>query len=157
MLFALLIGFIAVIVLNKLSSDKKVVSKQLKWLSTIAFIIVLLKIVLGTDVREQVDEISMAMSFTGRESWVQKLNSVFDIHRNTAWIAALICIVLFWQSLTYRGLQRTSYIILFAILSTIALGLILYNMNLPQAAQPLHLLLSGILLTALFAHRLKIR
>ena len=157
MLFALLIGFVAVIIINKLSNEKKVISKQLKWLGTIAFFLVLAQIILGTDVREQVDEISVAMSFAGRETWIQKLNYVVDIHRNTAWLVALLCIFLFWQSLPYQRLQRTSYYILLSVLATVAVGLVLYNMNLPQAAQPLHLLLSSILLTALFAHRLKIR
>ncbi len=156
MLLALLIGFIAVIILQKLSSEKKVVNKSLKWLGTIAFILVLAQIILGTDVREQVDEISVAMSFTGRETWIQQLGSAIDVHRNTAWLAALICILLFWQSLPYQSLRKTSYYILLSVLATVAVGLILYYMNLPQAAQPLHLMLSGLLLTALFAHRLKL-
>lgn len=156
MLFALLIGFVAVIIINKLSGEKKAISKQLKWLGTIAFFLALAQIILGTDVREQVDEISTLMSFTGRESWLQHVNGAIDIHRNFAWLVALICIILFWQSLPYQTLQRTAYYILFSVLVTVAVGLILYYMNLPQAAQPLHLLLSSILLTALFAHRLKV-
>ena len=157
MLFALLIGFVAVIVLQKLKDENKVKNKSLKWLSTAAFVLVLLQIVLGTDVREQIDEISIAMSFTGRETWIHQLNNVFLIHQNTAWIAALLCIYLFWQSLPYEALQRVSYYILLSVLATVGVGLILFYTNLPQAAQPLHLLLSSILLTALFAYRLKIR
>lgn len=156
MLFALLIGFVAVIILNKLSLEKKVISKPLKWLSTIVFFIVLMQIILGTDVREQIDEISIAMSFTGRETWLSHLNNVFDVHRSVAWLAALLCIILFWLSLPYQSLQRTAYFTLLSVLATVAVGLILFSMNLPQAAQPLHLLLSSLLLTALFAHRLKI-
>ncbi len=156
MLLALLIGFAAVIILHKLSNQPKVISKQLKWLSTAAFVIVLTQIILGTDVREQVDEISVMMSFTGRETWIDRLNGVFDFHRNFAWIAALICIFLFWQSLAYQSLQRISLFILATVFTTIAVGLILFYMNIPQAAQPLHLLLSSLLLTALFAYRLKV-
>ncbi len=73
MLFALLIGFVAVIVLQKLSKENRVKNKSLKWLSTAALVLVLLQIVLGTDVREQIDEISKAMSFTGRETWIHQL------------------------------------------------------------------------------------
>lgn len=156
MLFALLIGFVAVIVLQKLKDEKTVKNKQLKWLSTVAFVLVLLQIILGTDVREQIDEISTAMSFTGRETWIHQLNNVFLIHQNGAWIAALLCIYLFWQSLSYKALQRVSYYILLSVLATVAVGLILFYMNLPQAAQPLHLLLSSLLLTALFSYRLKV-
>ncbi len=157
MLFALLIGFVAVIVLQKLSNKNKVKNKQLKWLSTAALVLVLMQIVIGTDVREQIDEISIAMSFTGRETWIHQLNNVFLIHQNGAWIAALLCIYLFWQSLSYQALQWVSYYILLSVLATVGVGLILFYMNLPQAAQPLHLLLSSALLTALFAYRLKVR
>ncbi len=157
MLLALLIGFVAVIVLHKLSNENIIKNKPLKWLSTAAFGLVLLQIILGTDVREQIDEISAAMSFTGRETWIHQLNYVFVIHQNVAWIAALLCIYLFWQSLSYQTFQRVSYYILISVLATVAVGLILFNMNLPQAAQPLHLLLSSALLTALFAYRLKVK
>ena len=156
MLFALLIGFVAVIILHKLSDKNRVKNKQLKWLSTAAFVMVLVQIILGTDVREQVDEISMAMSFTGRDTWISHLNSVFNIHQNFAWLAALVCIYLFWQSLSYQSLQRTAVFILLAVFATVALGLFLFYMNLPQTAQPLHLLLSSLLLTALFSYRLKV-
>ena len=156
MLFALLIGFVAVIIINKLSQKPKVVNQSLKWLSTITFFIVLLQIILGTDVREQVDEISTAMSFIGRETWLAHVNSVLNIHRNSAWLVALLCIFLFWQSLVYEPLRRVSFFTLLLVLSTIAVGLLLFYLNLPQAAQPLHLLLSSLLLTALFAHRLKV-
>ncbi len=157
MLFALLIGFVAVIILHKLNRGNQVANRSLKWVSTITFFLVLIQIVLGTDVREQIDEISTVMSFAGRETWIGYLNNVFDVHRNSAWLAALLCIVLFWQSLSYQVLRRVSFFILLSVLSTVAVGLILYNMNLPQAAQPLHLLLSSLLLTALFAHRLKLK
>lgn len=156
MLFALLIGFVAVIILHKLSNKPKVINRQLKWLSTVSFVVVLLQIILGTDVREQVDEISVAMSFAGRETWIGQLNNVFTIHQSFAWVAALVCIYLYWQSLSFQALQRTAYFIFFLVIATIAAGLILLNLNLPQAVQPLHLLLSSLLLTALFAHRLKI-
>ena len=157
MLFALLIGFVAVIILQKLSNEPKVISKQLKWLSTLAFVIVLLQIVVGTDVREQVDEIATAMSFTGREEWLQHLNGVFEFHKNFAWIAAVVSIFLFWQSLAYNALRRTAVFIFVLVLATIAVGLFLYNMNIPAAAQPVHLLLSSLLITALFAYRLKVK
>ena len=48
------------------------------------------------------------------------------------------------------------FFILLLVLATIAAGLILFNLNLPQVVQPLHLLLSSLLLTALFAYRLKV-
>ncbi len=113
MLFALIIGFVAVVILQKLSNEPKVNNKQLKWLGTTAFVLVLVQIILGTDVREQVDEIALAMSYTGRDTWIAGLDSIFDIHRNLAWVAALVCIFLFWQSVAYEPLRRASIWILY--------------------------------------------
>jgi len=157
MLFALLIAAAAVIIIQKVEQKPKVESKALKWLSTITLLMVLAQIVLGTDVREQIDEISLALSYTGRELWIGKLNHWFDVHRNMAWAVAVLCIYLFWQSLGYKLLQRTAFIILACVVGTVLLGLILMYANIPAAVQPLHLLLSSMLIIALFAYRLKVK
>ena len=157
MLFALLIAAVAVIIIQKVQGEAKVESKALKWLSTITLLVVLAQIVLGTDVREQIDEISLALSYTGRELWISRLNNWFDVHRNVAWVAAVLCIYLFWQSLGYKMLQRTAFIILACVVCTVLLGLILMYVNIPAAVQPLHLLFSSILIIALFAYRLKVK
>jgi len=155
MLFALLIAAVAVIIIQKVKTEQKVVNKRLKWLSTIILLVVLAQIVLGTDVREQIDEISLALSYTSRDLWISRLNSWFDVHRNVAWLVAVLCIYLFWQSLGYTILQRTAFIILACVAGTILMGLILMYVNIPAAVQPLHLLFSSILIIALFAYRLK--
>jgi heme a synthase len=157
MLFALLIAAVAVIIIHKVKAAPKIVSKQLKWLSTITLIVVLVQIVLGTEVREQIDEISLALSYTIRELWISRLNGWFVVHRDVAWAAAILCVYLFWQSLPYKVLQRTAFIILACVAGTVLLGLILMYANIPAAVQPLHLLLSSILIIALFAYRLKVK
>ncbi len=157
MLFALLIAAVAVIIIQKVQRDAKVESAGLKWLSTITLLVVLAQIVLGTDVREQIDEISLALSYAGRELWIGRLNHWFDVHRSVAWVAAVLGIVLFWQSLGFKKLQRTAFIILGCVVATVLLGLILMYVNIPAAIQPFHLLLSSILIIALFAYRLKVK
>jgi cytochrome c oxidase assembly protein subunit 15 len=152
-----LIAAVAVVVIQKVQGDAKVENQGLKWLSTITLLVVLVQIVLGTDVREQIDEISLALSYTGRELWIGRLNYWFDVHRSVAWVAAVLCIFLFWQSLGFKKLQQTSFIILGCVAATVLLGLILMYVNIPAAVQPLHLLLSSILIITLFAYRLKVK
>jgi cytochrome c oxidase assembly protein subunit 15 len=139
MLFALLIAAVTVIIIQKVKSEDKVENTTLKWLSTITLLVVLVQIVLGTDVREQIDEISLSLSYTSRELWIGQLNDWFEFHQAAAWFAAILCVVLFWQSLGYKILQRTSFIILASVVATILLGLILMYVNIPAAVQPLHL------------------
>jgi cytochrome c oxidase assembly protein subunit 15 len=157
MLLALLIAAVAVVIIQKVKAEPRVVNKQLKWFSTMMLLVVLVQIVLGTDVREQIDEISLALSYSSRELWISRLNGWFDVHRDVAWVVAILCIYLFWQSLGYKVLQQTAFIILACVAGTILMGLILMYVNIPAAVQPLHLLLSSILIIALFAYRLKVK
>lgn len=156
MLFALLIAAAAILIIHKLTDTGKVRSKQLFWLSTIALIIVLVQIVFGTEVREQIDEIAQAYSYQQRELWIDHLNSFFDFHKTFAWVVAVICLYLFWRSLPFNSLHRSSAWIFAAILLTMFLGMIMAYMQIPAFAQPLHLLFSCILIIALFAYRLKV-
>jgi len=78
------------------------------------------------------------------------------VHRSMAWIVAVLCIFLFWLSLSYKALQRTSFIILGCVAGTVLMGLILMYANFPAAVQPVHILLSSMLIIALLAYRLKV-
>lgn len=157
MLLALLIAAVAVVIINKIEAQEKVISKQLKWLSTIALVLTLVQIILGTEVREQIDEISLALDYHARESWISQLNGWFDVHRNFAFAVAAICIYLFWQSLPFKTLQKLAVYLLLTIAGTIVLGFVMLYLQMPAVAQPLHVLLSSMLIITLFAYRLKLK
>lgn len=156
MLFALLIAAVAVIIIHKLKNQEKVRSNLLSWLSTIALIFVLLQIIIGTDVREQIDEIAQSLAYEQRELWIGRLNYFFEIHRNFAWVVALLCLYLFWQSLSFKVLHKPATWIFVSLLLAMFLGLLMAYMQIPAFAQPLHLLCSCILIIALFDYRLSV-
>lgn len=157
MLFALLIGAAAILINHKLTNTEKVRSKQLSWLSTIALIFVLIQIVLGTEVREQIDAISQTYSYQQRELWISHLDRFFDWHQTFAWVVAIMCLYLFWRSLPCRSLHKPATWIFIAVLLTVFVGMIMAYMQIPAFAQPLHLLFSSILIIALFSYRLKVK
>lgn len=157
MLLSLLIALIAVVIIHRLENGEKVLNPALKWITTATIVILFVQIILGTEVREQVDEIAKSFGYTHRENWISRLNSYFDIHKVTAWIVATLAIIVFWLSLAYRQLQKNGVYIFITILLTMCMGLILAGFDMPSFAQPVHLLLAAVLFIQLFTLRLKLK
>lgn len=157
MLFALLIAAVAVIIIHKLEKAEKVKNTTLSVLSVAALVMVLVQIILGTDVREQIDEISLSYNYEQRDKWLNHLDQFFDIHKFFAWFVTAVCLYLFWQSLRFKTLQKNAAYILVSLLATMFLGLTLMYLQMPAAAQPLHLLFACILIISLFSLRLKLK
>lgn len=157
MLLALVLAAICVSILHILNKKKPIESKGLKIFTTVVLLLVIIQIVIGTDVREQVDHISKALKYIHREQWLGSVNSFLVVHESFAWMVAFACLFLFWKGLTYPVLQKVGFLILLTVLSEIAIGLILSNFNIPAALQPVHLLLASILAIAVFNFRLKLK
>ena len=157
MIAALFLAIIPVLILHKLNNDKIVHDKTLRVITTIALIILLLQIIVGTDVREQVDEVSKSLSYQQRNTWLAHLNVVFDIHKTISIITSLLIIFVFWKSLSHVVLQRRGMLLLLIVLLLMIAGILLASFNIPAFIQPIHLLLAAILFVSLFAFRLKVK
>jgi cytochrome c oxidase assembly protein subunit 15 len=157
MLLALVIAAIAVIIIHRLQQKPLVQDKQLKWLTLFTLACLLAQIVLGTEVREQIDEVSRSLNYKQRELWLDRLDVFFTIHKAFAWVAAICCVALFWRMLNHAALQKLGGWILALVLFTMVLGLTMAYLHIPAAAQPAHLLCSSILIMLVFACRLRLR
>jgi cytochrome c oxidase assembly protein subunit 15 len=150
MLMALIIAALSVTVIHFCSSNKVLVeNKKLKFFSFLTIILLLVQIVLGTQVREQIDHISASLQFNHRDEWIEKLNYIFDIHRTFSIIVAVACTYLFFQYKKYTE-QANTYLIVICVFLNIALGFVMAYLNMPAVAQPLHLLLSSVLIVAVY-------
>ncbi|MBH8568852.1 COX15/CtaA family protein [Microvirga sp. STS02] len=137
---------------NAASINKPIVGKRPTatlriWLWA-ALLLTFWQIVLGTQVREQVDIVSAAAGYVGRESWVSKLGSVFGLHRTMS--AAVLLLNVYagyelWQ-LAQQRLRKLVTATLLLIGLEILAGIVLASFALPAAVQPVHLTLA----TALF-------
>ena len=157
MLMALVIAAIPLLIIYKLKAQEKIADKFLKGLSFAVLILLLGQIVLGTQVREQIDEISKTLLYKQRELWIGRLDDLFIIHRSFSWIIAAGCLLLFFKARNYPGLRTNTTIILSVVAFTIILGIIMNWYNIPAIAQPLHLLLASILALAVFTLRLRLQ
>lgn len=157
MLAALFLAIIPVLILHKLSDNKIVHDIILSRLTTVTLIIVLMQIIIGTDVREQIDEVSKSFGYQHRESWLDHLNFVFDVHKTVAITTSVLIVFVFWRSLSHAVLQQKGFFLLLVILLMMGAGISLASFNMPAFIQPIHLLLSAILFVSLFAFKLKVK
>lgn len=143
MLLAIIIAALPLIILSIIDNKKMVFSPALKSMSWVLLIAVLVQIILGTQVRENVDVVSKALDYEQRELWIGQLDNIFLIHRSFSWIIFILVLAMLrlgrkTEHIGYfYGLLGTTCIILL-------LGIIMNYMGMPAIAQPLHLL-TGIL------------
>jgi heme a synthase len=157
MLVALVIGAIPLLIIYRLKGSEKVTDHFLKIFSVIMLILLLGQIVLGTQVREQIDEISKELLYKQREIWIERIDNLFMIHRSFSLVIAGGCLLIFLKARKYPALKTNALVILFVVVSTILLGTIMAWYNIPAIAQPIHLLLASVLVLATFTLRLRLK
>lgn len=157
MIVALLIAALPMIIIVKLKENKIPAAKAMKNLAVITLVLVLMQIILGTQVREQIDVISRSLNYKQRNLWLGRLDDAFLIHRSFSWIVAAACVFLYWQAHYIRALKAQATMVLFLMLCSFAAGLVMYFMGIPAWAQPVHLLFACLLAINLFSFRLQLK
>lgn len=158
MLVALLIAALAVTIVHKTSSDQKVmINTGLKNISWLAVILLTIQICLGTQVREEIDRISVKLNFDRRELWISKLDYIFYIHRSFSIVIAITITYLFFQLRKNSGFTNRSWLMFASLMMVIILGLCMSYLNIPPVAQPLHLLFSSMLIIIVYFNSLSIK
>jgi cytochrome c oxidase assembly protein subunit 15 len=110
------------------------------------------QILLGTQVREEVDVVAATASYLGREMWIAKLGSVFNWHRTFSAVLLLANVYVGYQTwqLAQPRLQQLVLVTLSFIGLEILAGFVLTGFALPAAVQPVHLTLATVIFGAQF-------
>lgn len=105
------------------------------------------QILLGTQVREEVDLLSFTMGGAERESWVENLGTSFYIHRSfSLFLMALhIYVALLVYRLQNRQLTMLTHVMLLLVGAEIVFGVIMAYFAIPPVLQPLHLTFAALL------------
>ena len=147
MLMALLIISILIFIHFQNGNYKKnnVKNLALKNIVLLSLIFTIIQIVIGTQVREFIDQQIIMIGETKKNLWLLVLPSIFLTHRS---FSLLILTVNFFVIYLSRKINLNSKII-FWIIGIIAieiiLGVAMYYLHFPFSSQPLHLLLATIL------------
>jgi cytochrome c oxidase assembly protein subunit 15 len=127
-------------------------SNGVRGLLWLALLVTFIQIVLGTQVREQIDQVASAADYMQRGSWVGQLGSVFKVHRSMSVLVVLLngyAAYLLWP--TSRLEVRCLLSATLGLLGLeIVAGIILAYLDLPAIVQPVHLTLATLLFGAQF-------
>jgi len=119
------------------------------WLMA-AFILSSVQVVLGTQVREQVDIVSAQFGNLFRSEWVDHLGSSFLIHRSFSILLLVIHIVFIYNiykhSLRKSNIFSWSQVLILTIILEIITGVGLSYFALPAFLQPIHLFVGALVI-----------
>ncbi|SFQ73169.1 COX15/CtaA family protein [Hymenobacter arizonensis] len=133
-------------VLNS-SNLRKAPSSSLQLGLWAALLLTFWQIVLGTQVREEIDIVSATAGHLGRETWVEQLGTTFSVHRTMSALVLLVNVYVcyeLWQ-LGRTRLTKLAMAMLGVVGLEILAGIILAYFALPAAVQPIHLTLATVL------------
>lgn len=129
-------------------------SPGVKWLAVVSLMLLVYQVVLGTEVREQIDMFTASLQPAARSEWIGMLGSVLSYHRIISYISALVVVALFFLVRTQfaKGTHQSFYSLLVLILvaSQFVTGYIMYHFSVPPVAQTSHLVLASLLFGAQF-------
>jgi cytochrome c oxidase assembly protein subunit 15 len=155
MLLALVILGIQIYTYNyakQLHKKRSVIMYRILWLKgflAFTILITILQIILGTEVRESVDVIAKSLQFSGRNTWISKIGSVFSYHRDLAILVA-VCNFIVYKMVIDRfsgkawPLLTANYIMITLVVQVVT-GFLLSYLSLPPYAQAIHILFATLL------------
>lgn len=158
MLVALLILFVLITAVAwRLTPRLEVPIPKLGLLRATALLLllaVLAQILLGTQVREGIDEVAAGLNYERRDDWVESLGPSYWVHRSFSIALVLSCVGFVW--LLYEHTRQLGHLyftasVLFMLLGLeVVLGVLLAYAGFPAWAQPLHMLIGSALSVAVF-------
>lgn len=127
----------------------------------IGFVLMLIQIVLGTQVREEIDAIAFAFGNMLRDQWIAGLGMEFMIHRSYSLVLLALHILFFYKiykySLRQVSLFRWSQFLMFLIGVEIASGVGMAYFGVPAYLQPVHLLVGSLIIGVQFVLLLQLK
>ncbi len=158
----LLLGYQrAYLSLKTVKQSYQAVPSKVMWILGIAFALMLIQVVLGTQVREQIDRISFALGDFLREEWIDRVGISFLVHRSFSLvILAVHLLYLIWAlrfSSRKTSIGKWSLVLILVLIMEIATGIGMAYFGIPAFLQPIHLLLGCMLLGIQFWLILKLR
>lgn len=120
---------------------------NIRKLMIVNLFVIAIQIILGTQVRENMDHVILAVGENNKHLWIDQLGLVYIIHRSFTWL------ILFLSILLYRAVNNTTTfevtykrtLLAFLAISILS-GILMAYFALPLGSQPIHLTLSLLIL-----------
>jgi cytochrome c oxidase assembly protein subunit 15 len=116
---------------------------------TIALVLTLLQVAMGTQIREAVDGITNANELAERNIWREHFPIIFYVHRSFSSIILFTNLWLAWKLVRSLGLdnlfRRVGYALGGLVVLAVLTGVSLDRLGFPAFVQPFHLLLANLI------------
>ena len=129
---------------SKANFKEQIFDSKFKNLLVVAIILTLMQTVLGTQVRQFVDEQVKSIGYQ-KELWLSNPSIQFYIHRTFSILVLVINLLLFYRNRKLNlGYNKYNLVMLCITLEIIS-GIVMYYFDFPFTSQPIHLVIATIL------------
>jgi cytochrome c oxidase assembly protein subunit 15 len=123
---------------------------KLKPLVLILIALTVVQVILGTQVRQEVERISILLNYSERSTWIERLSPVFYVHRSFSILILIAhCFFVYQVNKSIKEnniLSKMSVVLLGILIIEIMAGIILNYLDVPAFIQPVHMLLGSVLM-----------
>ena len=123
--------------------------RQMNSLNVLLIATTIIQIIIGTQVRQQIDLLSSVLGFERRTEWIGNLDNYFDAHRAFSVFVVLLSVYFMYRLNKLRSVAVLKWSAIgMAVLIGVEMtgGIIMGNFNIPAFIQPIHMLVATLLL-----------
>ena len=152
MLMAIILLFIlfSILAISNPSKKRVKISRNISILVLISIVLLLIQIITGTEVRKFIDIKMELLNYTEKERWIENISSSFSFHRSFSWAIIIVNSLIYFYARKSGLKLKIIHIVNTLILFQISSGIIMYYFHFPFSSQPIHLLISTMIISIQF-------
>ena len=152
MLMAIVLLFIlfSILAISNPSKERVRVSRNISILVLISIVLLLIQIITGTEVRKFIDIKMELLNYTEKERWIENISSSFSFHRSFSWAIIIVNSLIYFYARKSGLKLKIIHIVNSLIFFQISSGIIMYYFHFPFSSQPIHLLISTMIISIQF-------
>lgn len=149
LIFTLLFVLVRSGAVGQISNIKGQFNKSInRWL-VVLIILSVAQILLGTQVRDALNEVVQRLGYNQRDQWIEGLDWRFYVHRSFSSVILLVHVGFIYQfrkAFKEGIMARLSIGLIVLVVAEIATGVVMAYFSVPAAAQPAHLFLAVLMM-----------
>ena len=134
-----------------------VFDKALNKLLVIALVLSVIQIILGTQVRQIIDEIARSLSHSQRELWIDLAGNTFKVHRSFAISIVILHALLLYRNIKMKLGYRLVNILAIIVGLEVLSGIVLTYFDMLALMQPVHLVAASLIFVTQIALYFQLR
>ena len=148
MLMAILVVSILFILLSKLNEKKSnlIFNRYISTLTLISLILLIIQVLSGTELRQFIDIEMLSYNYSDKNKWLMNPPESFYFHRSFSIIIFIVNSLIFLKLKKMIIVNKIFNIIMILLFIQILTGIMMYYFNFPFSTQPIHLLISSLII-----------